>query len=94
MLSTISVTCHNRRDFIMKPKPQKYVCHKCGSENMHIEADVEWNTTTQTWDVGEVTWEECRDCNDEGVHEMTGVFVDDDSLKTIVLQTIHKEENQ
>lgn len=77
----------------MEPKPQKFVCHKCGSDDLDVEGTLSWNTITQAWDVDNITWEECRECSQKGDYEIGGVFVDDNSLKTIILQTIHKEEN-
>lgn len=42
----------------------KYVCGHCGSDNVWVSADVEWNTTTQQWEVRR-QFDECG-CDDCG----------------------------
>lgn len=70
--------------------PQKYVCHKCGSDDLDVEATVEWSVENQCWGINDITWSECRECNQTGDYEVWGHFVEDKSLKTLAIKAIQE----
>ena len=47
-------------------KKVKYVCRTCKSDNVSVDAFVDWNEDTQKWDLIRATYDEatCHDCGD------------------------------
>jgi hypothetical protein len=42
----------------------KKVCEKCGSEDVWVDAAAEWNTDTQSWELGNMwDYSHCGDCD-------------------------------
>jgi hypothetical protein len=78
----------------MTALPEKYVCTKCGSDDIRVEADVEWNYETQSWDVNEITWDECNDCLANGYEDVDGHFVVDKSLKGLAVKAIQEASSE
>ena len=72
-------------------QPMKYVCERCGSDNVSSEAYVNWNTRTQSW-VFDVHIDEgtdwCNDCEEETTLD----YVPITDLRTLAEYTIAKEK--
>ena len=47
-------------------KKVKYVCRECNSDNVSVDAFVDWNEETQAWDLIRATYDEanCHECGD------------------------------
>ena len=46
-------------------KPYKYVCARCGSDNVSCDATVRWNIEAQNWEISGVhDGDYCDDCED------------------------------
>lgn len=43
----------------------KIVCDRCGGEELSFEATAFWSTLYQRFDMGEVFYSYCSDCEDE-----------------------------
>ena len=42
----------------------KKVCEKCGSEDVWVDAAAEWDTDTQSWELGNMWYySHCGDCD-------------------------------